>query len=106
VTKSETRREVHRLTRPASTPAGRLINIPLRLWLWIAADDAKWEDYMSLHSAAWAIGAFGVCVAIAVSAQYVTKSTAQNPKVDQPQAGSEAAPIYGVTIPAGYATGT
>src|SRR5580658_8748086 len=57
---------------------------------------------MSLHAAARAIGALGVCVTIAVSILCVTKSTAQNPKVDQPQAGSEAAPIYGVTIPAGY----
>jgi hypothetical protein len=70
--------------------------------LWIAADAANREENMSLHAAARAIGALGVCVTIAVSILCVTKSTAQNPKVDQPQAGSEAAPIYGVTIPAGY----
>ena len=40
--------------------------------------------------------ALGVCAAAAVS------TTAQSPKADQPQSGSEASPIYGVTIPAGY----
>ncbi len=55
-----------------------------------------------LHAAAKALGAVGVCVAIAVCTLYVTISTAQSTKEDQPKAGSEASPIYGVTIPAGY----
>ncbi len=55
-----------------------------------------------LRAAAKALGAVGVCVAIAVCTLYVTSSTAQNTKEDQPKAGSEASPIYGVTIPAGY----
>jgi hypothetical protein len=49
-----------------------------------------------------ALGAFGVCAAIAVCTLYVTKSTAQSAKEDEPKAGSEASPIYGVTIRAGY----
>jgi hypothetical protein len=49
------------------------------------------------HVAAQAVGVFGVCAAVAVCTLYVTKSTAQNTP-----AGSEASPIYGVTIPAGY----
>jgi Cytochrome P460 len=57
---------------------------------------------MTFHATARALGAFGVCAAIAVGTLYVTKSTAQSPKADQSQAGSEASPIYGVTIPAGY----
>jgi Cytochrome P460 len=57
---------------------------------------------MTLHAPMRALGAFGVCVAIAVCTLYVTRSTAQSPKEGQPQAGSEASPIYGVTIPAGY----
>jgi hypothetical protein len=57
---------------------------------------------MTLHATAQALGAFGVCAAIAVCTLYVTKSTAQSTKEDQPQAGSEASPIYGVTIPSGY----
>ena len=46
-------------------------------------------------------GTAGVCAAIAVGTVYVTGSTPQS-AVDQPQAGAEASPIYGVTIPAGY----
>jgi hypothetical protein len=57
---------------------------------------------MKLHATVQALGALGVCAATAVGSLYVTKSTAQSPKEDQPQAGSEASPIYGVTIPAGY----
>jgi hypothetical protein len=57
---------------------------------------------MTFHATAQALGAFGVCAAIAVCTLSITKSTAQSPKEDQPQAGSEASPIYGVTIPAGY----
>src|SRR5215469_5189530 len=44
----------------------------------------------------------GVCATIAVCTPYVKNSTAQSPKEDQPRAGSEASPIYGVTIPVGY----
>jgi hypothetical protein len=54
------------------------------------------------HATVQALGAFGVCAAIAVGTLFVTKSRAQSTKEDQPQAGSEASPIYGVTIPAGY----
>jgi hypothetical protein len=51
----------------------------------------------SLQAAAPVLGVVAVCAAAAVCTLYVTKSTAQST-----QAGSEASPIYGVTIPAGY----
>jgi hypothetical protein len=51
---------------------------------------------------AQALVALGVCAAIGVCTVYVTKSTAQSPKEGQPQAGDNASPIYGITIPAGY----
>jgi hypothetical protein len=57
---------------------------------------------MTRHATAQVLGAFGVCAAIGVCSLYVTKSTAQSTKEDQPQAASEASPIYGVRIPAGY----
>jgi cytochrome P460 len=57
---------------------------------------------MTRHSPVQALGALGVCVAVAVGTLYVTRSVAQSPEVDQQRAGSEASPIYGVTIPAGY----
>jgi hypothetical protein len=60
------------------------------------------EKIMTLRVPMLALGALGVCAAIAIGGLYVTKSTAQSPKEDQPQAGSEASPIYGVTIPDGY----
>ena len=44
------------------------------------------------------LGALGVFATITVCTLYVTKSTAQSAK----DAESNAAPIYGVTIPAGY----
>jgi hypothetical protein len=44
----------------------------------------------------------GVCAAATVCALCVTKSTAQSPNVGQPQAESNASPIYGVAIPPGY----
>jgi hypothetical protein len=43
-----------------------------------------------------------VCATITVCTLYVTKSTAQSTKEGQPQAESNASPIYGITIPAGY----
>jgi hypothetical protein len=49
-----------------------------------------------------AFGALGVCAIIGVCTLYVTKSTAQSAKESQSQAESNASPIYGVTIPAGY----
>lgn len=49
-----------------------------------------------------ALVAFGVCATIAVCTLYVAKSIAQSDKEAQPQAGDNASPIYGVTIPAGY----
>jgi hypothetical protein len=55
------------------------------------------ERIMRFHHRMQVLGSFGVCAAFAICALYVTKSTAQST-----QAGSEAAPIYGVTIPAGY----
>jgi hypothetical protein len=57
---------------------------------------------MALHVRTQALGAVVICVAIAISTVYVERSTAQGTKVDQPQAGTEASPIYGVTIPPGY----
>jgi hypothetical protein len=58
------------------------------------------EEMMRLQPTVQALGALGVCVAIAVCTLYVTKSTAQTAKEPEPQAN--ASPIYGVTIPAGY----
>src|ERR1700730_4270679 len=60
------------------------------------------EETMSLRVTAQALGALVVGAAIVVCALYVTKSTAQSAKQVQPEAGSNASPIYGVTIPAGY----
>jgi hypothetical protein len=60
------------------------------------------EQIMTLSPTALAVGVFGVCAALAVSALYITKSTAQSSNEGQPQVGSNASPIYGVTMPAGY----
>ena len=57
---------------------------------------------MTLRATGQVLGALGVCATIAVCTLYVTKSTAQSGKEGQPQAESNASPIYGVTIPAGY----
>jgi hypothetical protein len=57
---------------------------------------------MRFDGPAQALAAFGVCAAIAACTLYVTNSTAQSPKEGQPQAGGEAAPICGVTIPPGF----
>jgi hypothetical protein len=57
---------------------------------------------MTLHATVQALGALGVCAAVTVCTLYVTKSTAQNANEGRPQALSNASPIYGVTIPAGY----
>ena len=57
---------------------------------------------MRLRAIVKALGALAVCAMIGVCARYVTKSTAQTAKEDQPKAASNASPIYGVTIPAGY----
>jgi Cytochrome P460 len=48
------------------------------------------------------LGALGVCATLTVCTLYVTKSTAQRAEESEPQAESNASPIYGITIPAGY----
>jgi hypothetical protein len=48
------------------------------------------------------LGALGVCATITVGALHVAKSMAQGAKENQPQADSNASPIYGITIPTGY----
>ena len=55
-----------------------------------------------VHASALTAGAFGVCAAVAVGTLYVTESTPQSVNESQSQAGSNASPIYGITIPAGY----
>jgi Cytochrome P460 len=57
---------------------------------------------MRRRDAARAIGALAVCATIGAYTLYVTKSAAQSTKEVQPPAGSNASPIYGITIPAGY----
>ena len=57
---------------------------------------------MTLRATGQVFGALGVCATIAVCTLYVTKSTAQNAKEGRPQTESNASPIYGITIPAGY----
>ena len=57
---------------------------------------------MTLRATGQVLGALGVCATITVCTLYVTKSTAQSTKEGRPQAESNASPIYGITIPAGY----
>ena len=57
---------------------------------------------MTLRVTGQVFGALGICATITVCTLYVTKSTAQSTKEGQPQAESNASPIYGITIPAGY----
>jgi hypothetical protein len=57
---------------------------------------------MTLRATGQGLGALGVCATITVCSLYVTKSTVQGAKEGQPQAESNASPIYGITIPAGY----
>jgi len=57
---------------------------------------------MTLRATLQVLGAFGICVTFGVNTLYVAKSIAQSSKESQPQAGGNASPIYGVTIPAGY----
>jgi hypothetical protein len=60
------------------------------------------EEIMTLHATVQALGALGLCAVVTVCTLYVTRSTAQNANEGRPQALSNASPIYGVTIPAGY----
>jgi Cytochrome P460 len=55
---------------------------------------------MTRHISVQALGGLGICAAVVVCALYATRLTAQN--TGQPQTGSKASPIYGITIPAGY----
>ena len=55
---------------------------------------------MTLRVIAQVISALGVCAAVCTL--YATKSTAQSTKEGQPQAASNASPLYGITIPVGY----
>jgi hypothetical protein len=47
-------------------------------------------------------GALSICASTAVCLLYVTKPSAQSDNKVQSQVQSEASPIYGITIPAGY----
>jgi hypothetical protein len=55
-----------------------------------------------VHAAGLTLGASGVCAAIAAGTLYIAKSTAQGAKEGQTLAETNASPIYGITIPAGY----
>jgi hypothetical protein len=57
------------------------------------------EVIVAFRTVVRSLGAFA---AIAACTLCVRNSTAQTPMTDQPHAGSNASPIYGVTIPAGY----
>jgi hypothetical protein len=57
---------------------------------------------MTLRAAGQVLGASAVCATIAVCTLNIMKSTAQSAKERPPQAESNASPIYGITIPAGY----
>ena len=57
---------------------------------------------MTLRATGQVLGALGVCATLTVCTLYVTKSTAQRAEEREPQAESNASPIYGITIPAGY----
>jgi hypothetical protein len=57
---------------------------------------------MTLRAAGQVLGGLVVCATIAVCTLYITKSTAQSAREGQPQTESNASPIYGITIPAGY----
>ncbi len=57
---------------------------------------------MTFRTTGQVLCALGVCVAIIVCALYATRSTAQSAKESQPQEASNASPVYGITIPAGY----
>ena len=46
-----------------------------------------------------------MCATVVVCTLYITKSTAQSAREGQPQTESNASPIYGITIPAGYRDG-
>jgi cytochrome P460 len=56
---------------------------------------------MTLAATRHLLGALGICATITVCTLYVAKSTAQSQQA-QPHTESHAAPIYGITIPAGY----
>jgi hypothetical protein len=60
------------------------------------------EEVMTLRATGQVLGALGVCATVIVWALYVTKSAAQSAKENQRQAETNASPIYGITIPAGY----
>jgi hypothetical protein len=57
---------------------------------------------MTLRATGQVLAALGVCATTTVCTPYVAKSTAQSAKEGQPQAESNASPIYGITIPDGY----
>jgi hypothetical protein len=57
---------------------------------------------MTLRATGQVLGALGICATITVCILYAAKSTAQSAKEGQPQGESNASPIYGITIPAGY----
>ena len=57
---------------------------------------------MTLRTTGQVLGALGVCATLTVCTLYVTKSTAQRAEESQPHAETNASPIYGITIPAGY----
>jgi hypothetical protein len=57
---------------------------------------------MMLRTTRKVLGALFVCVVVAFWAVQVTKSTAESVNKGEPEAGRNASPIYGVTIPAGY----
>lgn len=57
---------------------------------------------MTFRPAVQVLIATGVCATLAICTRYVTNSTAQSTDENKIEAASDASPIYGVKIPAGY----
>jgi hypothetical protein len=61
------------------------------------------REKLRIFRTAWQIlGALAVCEMIAVCTPYIAKSVAQSATEHQRQAKSNASPIYGIELPAGY----
>ena len=57
---------------------------------------------MTFRNTTHVLGALGLCAALTVCTVYVTKSPAQSGRDVRPSAESDASPIYGITVPAGF----
>jgi hypothetical protein len=98
-----TNKKPEAIDRVRNRPALASVSVrPKRSNQLITCHDTIGEKLKTFRTTGRILGACAVCAIIAVCTSYITKSVAESATAHQGQPNSDAAPIYGIEVPAGY----